>query len=323
MTPQAFPVDTAKNSSFSRIQPGLQLAVDSTSLGEFKTCPRRYYYRIIRGLQPLTISHHLTFGLLYHGALERYDHRRSALASHDDALDFAVEWVLKETWDSTLQRPAGWGDSNKNRMTLLRTIVDYLDKFGEADPMTTVQLANGKPAVELSFSFFSGLKSELTGEPFTFCGHLDRLASLNGIPYVQDRKTTSHTISPGWFAQFSPHNQFSLYSLAAQVVWSVPVRGVILDGAQVAVGFSRFERALIGRDQSQLEEWHRDAGYQLRAMELCAKEEYWPMNDQSCDKYGGCPFRSICSKPPASREQWLQSEFRVQVWDPLERRGDI
>ena len=201
--------DLAKNSSFSRTLPALQLSIDSTSLGEFKTCPRRYFYRIICGWQPATLSFHLTFGLLYHGALERYDHKRASGASHDDALDFAIDWTLRETWDKELKR--GWisGDSNKTRLTLIRTIIDYCDRFGPADNMETLILANGKPAVELSFSFAPGFDPAPTGERYTLCGHLDRIVTMHGEQYVQDRKTTAHTLAPSYFAQFSPHNQFT------------------------------------------------------------------------------------------------------------------
>ena len=61
------------NSSFSTRLPGFQLAIDSTSLGEFKLCPRRYYYSILRGLGPRGGSVHLTFGIWMHTAREKYE----------------------------------------------------------------------------------------------------------------------------------------------------------------------------------------------------------------------------------------------------------
>lgn len=323
MSEQQQPRPQPLNTSFSLQLPVLQLAVDSTSLEAFKRCPRYYQYSIIQGWEPRATSFHLIFGLLYHGALERYDHKRSEGQSHEEALEFAVAWVLRSTWNKELSRPWVSGDSNKNRLTLLRTVIDYADRFGENDVLKTIQLANGKPAVELSFSFYSGYTSKLTGEPFLFCGHLDRLAEMHGSVYVSDRKTTAHTISSQWFQQFTPHNQFSLYTLAGQVVWSQPVKGLVVDGAQIAVGFSRFERALITRDDSQLREWHADALLQFELMEKYAQLGYWPQNDSACGNYGGCKFRQICSKTPGSREQWLKAEFNKRVWDPLQRRGDI
>lgn len=314
---------TAENKSFSQILPGLQTAVDSTSLSNFKLCPRFYLYTNIIGYQPRATSFHLIFGLLYHGALERYDHKRSEGQGHEEALDFCIDWALRNTWNKELNRPWVSGDSNKNRLTLIRTIIDYLDKFGENDSLKTIQLANGKPAVELSFSFHSGMTSRATNEPFLFCGHLDRLAKFNDEVYVSDRKTTGHTISQQWFAQFTPHNQFSMYTLAGQIVWHEPIKGLIVDGAQIAVNFTRFARGVVTRDQEQLKEWHRDSIMQLELMEKYAEIGYWPQNDSSCDKYGGCRFREICGKSPQNRQRWLKADFGKRVWDPLTRRGDI
>ncbi|HUP79529.1 MAG TPA: PD-(D/E)XK nuclease family protein, partial [Pirellula sp.] len=228
------------NSSFSTITPNLQLAWDSTSLSAFKTCPRLYYYSIVLGYEPKQRSYHLTFGLIYHSALETYDHERSRGVDHDGATWAAVWHTLKETWDTKLQRPWNSGDSYKNRFTLVRTIVWYLDHFAD-DPITTVQLSNGKPAVELSFRYkFPHTFSN--GETVVACGHLDRLGELGGSTWVVDRKTTKHELNERFFDQFTPDTQMTWYTLAGKVIGSVPVQGVILDGAQVLVNSSRFQR---------------------------------------------------------------------------------
>ena len=121
---------TPKNTSFSLSIPNLQFAWDSTSLGTLKECPRKYYYSIVLGKQPRNISVHLTFGLLMHGGVERYHHGKARGEPHNDALDSALIWVLAETWNKELSRPWASGDSYKNRYTLLRTLVWYLDKYG-------------------------------------------------------------------------------------------------------------------------------------------------------------------------------------------------
>lgn len=314
---------TQENTSFSKQFAGLQLAVDSTSLGEFKTCPRKYFYSIVLGLQPKETSVHLTFGLLMHGSVERYHHSRAQGLGHEDAVLGAVHWMLKETWNKVLARPSLQGDTYKNRLTLLRTLVWYFDQYGAEDSLETIVLANGKPAVELSFSFDSGYRSQLTGELVLFCGYFDRLASLNGEIYIPDLKTTKSELSPYFWAQFNPNNQFGMYTLAGNVVYQQKVAGLIVDGAQVLVNSSRFARHLIVMGPERIAEWHRDAIWNVRLMEGCAEQAYWPMNDKSCSMYGGCPFQSICSRSPNSREPWLEAEFKKRTWDPLQRRGDI
>jgi len=219
-----------------------------------------------------------------------------------------------------LGRPWLSDDPNKNRATLLRTVVWYLEQFGQNDPFETVILASGKPAVELSFRLELSYSSHLTGEAFQLCGHLDRVVKFQEHVYIVDAKTTKHTLDDRYFAQFSPDNQFSTYAFGGKIVYSVPIQGLIVDAAQVAVGFTRFERRPIARHQSQLDEWHRDLGFWLTTAQLHAKAQYWPQNDKSCFL---CHFKGICGRPPAGREAWLSKEFVRRTWDPLVARGDI
>ena len=310
------------NSSFSTINTNLQLAWDSTSLGALKECPRKYQLSIIEGWVPRRESVHLTFGLHYHAALERYDHARAEGASHDEATIKALRYALEVTWNRELSRPWLSDDPNKNRWTLVRTIAWYLDQF-ESDPLKTVVLKNGKPAVELSFRLELDYKSKLTDEKFILCGHLDRVVEFNEQIYVADRKTSKNTIGTDFFDKYSPDNQFSVYTLAMQIIYSLPTAGLIVDAAQVAVTFSRFQRGFVPRHQAQLDEWYRDLGFWLTAAQLHAQAGYWPLNDKSCNNWGGCPYRGICSKAPSVREEWLKADFHKRTWDPLQVRGDI
>ena len=308
------------NSSFSSKLPRLQLGIDSTSLGEFKTCPRKYQLSIVLGYQPKAESVHLVFGILLHQAREQYDQLRMQAFSHDEALDKVFDTALRATWNPKLNRPWISDHKLKNRLTLLRTIVWYLDALANNDPIETVKLPNGKAAVELSFRFASGYQSKLTGEDFILCGHLDRLGKFNDQYYIPDIKTTGSTISQNFFDGFTPDNQFSLYTLASKTVFHFPVKGMIVDAVQVAGGFSRFQRQVIPRSDSQVDEWYGELKYWFGQLELCAETNIWPMNDKSCGQYGGCKFRGICSKPPAARQLWLDKDFERRVWDPLVSR---
>lgn len=321
---------TESNSSFSKRLPGLQLGIDSTSLGTFKECPRKYYYSIVLGLQPRETSVHLTFGLALHRAREVYEHTRTNGADHEESLRIVIRDLLISTWDKDLGRPKVLDHKTKHRLGLVRSVVWYLDRFGKDDPIETVIKADGKPAVELSFRFDSGFASRATGEPIVFCGHLDRLGLLNGVAVVPDIKTTSYALDSRFFNSFTPGNQFSMYALAAKVVFAFPVEKIIVDGVRILADSTEFMRAPVERPTAVLEEWHEAQGKWLRMMEVCAveggedlREAAWPQNDKSCTMYGGCPFQGVCGKSPAARPKWLKSEFRKRVWDPLQVRGEI
>ena len=295
-----------------------QFAWDSTSLGWLKECPRKYQYSMIEGWRVKQPSIHLHFGLLYHAALERYDRLRTAGLSHDASLHDVVRGAMCESWPwdfEPLER------DTKNRFTLIRSIIWYLEEFAN-DPCETVILANGKPAVELSFKMELnyGPSGELGGQPYVLCGHLDRVVTLNGGTYVMDRKTTASALGAYYFDQYGPDNQMSLYGLAAKVVYSTPIRGVIIDAAQVAVGFTRYARGFTYRSDAQLVEWLADTRRWLGLEAQYATDGYWPMNDKSCHHYGGCPFRRVCSKSPEVRQMFLESDFKREPWNPLEVR---
>lgn len=311
------------NSSFSTKLPTLQLAIDSTSLGEFKTCPRRYYYAIIEGWTPRLESVHLTWGLHIHSAIEHYYKLKYSGVEHEEALLQVVHQSLKDTWDATLNRPWTSDHPTKNRLTLIRSIVWYLDRFRE-DPIETMKWDSGKPMVEVSFRFDSCYSSPSTGEQFILCGHLDRIGLFHDQPWIVDFKSTEQTINQSWFNKFTPHNQFSIYTLAGHVIAKQPVYGVIVDGCQTTVNFSRFERQIVPRSQFQQDEWYRDLFYWVQEMDSCAAENDWPQNDKSCDLYGGCPFRIVCSATSnEARQSLLEGKFKRRVWDPLQVRGDI
>jgi hypothetical protein len=287
---------------------GVQFAWDSTSLGYLKDCPRKYQLSMIEGWRPKGASIDLTFGLLYHQALELYD--RLATAGCEDAIHQVVHSAMTASY--------GWRSDHtaKNRENLIRSIVWYFDEFA-SDPLQTIQLANGKPAVELSFRWELGFGPHNETQPYILAGHIDRLVDLHGQTFVTDRKTTGTTISPQYFSRFDIDNQMSLYILSSQVIWHVKISGVIIDAAQIAVGFTRFARGLTFRTPAQLQEWLGDLHYWLGQAEAFAKSGYWPMNDKHCFL---CPFKSVCSKDPAARQQWLESDFEQAHWNPLEVR---
>jgi len=296
----------------------VQFAWDSTSLGWLKECPRKYFYSMIEGWRTKADSVHLDFGLHYHHGLELYDRLRAEGQPHEEAVAAMVGEAMKWTWAES----APWSPDHpsKNRETLIRSLIWYTEHFKD-DSAKTVILANGKPAVELSFKLEldRGPMDTARGGavPYVLCGHMDRVVEyLNGT-YVTDRKTSSSTITSNYFDQYNPDNQMSLYTLAGRVIYNLPIRGIIIDAAQIAVGFTRFSRGPTYRTESQLEEWLEDSYHWFSIAEGFARNGYWPMNDKSCHKYGGCPFRKICSKSPEVRATFLATDFYKYEWNPL------
>lgn len=299
----------------------IQHAWDSTSLGWLKECPRKYQYHMLEGFIGQGESIHLEYGILYHGALEQFDILRTGGADHDKALETVIRTVLELTWrDGRPWRAAkdlSTDDktSLKCRENLIRTIVWYADKFRDDPAKTMLHSVSGRPMVELHFQFEIGFDYGHT--PYSLCGYLDRVVTFQDQPFVMDRKSTTSTLGSYYFDQYEPDNQMSAYTIASQIAFHTPVKGVIIDAAQIAVGFSRFVRHFIFKTPGQIDEWLADLKIWLRQAETYAEANYWPQNDKSCHKYGGCVFRSICSKSPSVRDRFLESSFDRREWNPL------
>ena len=322
-------VDTVheRNSSFTQDIPGFQIAWDSTSLGSLKTCPRLYYYEIIRGLQPKAKPLPLIYGIHYHAALECFDKLLAQGTGHEDAVRGAVRYCLRlegnlyegdinEDEYRYLERDTG--DTTRNRENLTRSIIWYLEQFRN-DPAKTIILKNGKPAVELTFKMEIPIFAP-NGDNMLLCGHMDRVVKFAGNTYVMDHKTTGSQVNEKYWKQYSPNNQVSLYTLASTVVLGETAKGVIISTCQLLVNSCRFARQQIHRTAAQTHEWLDEVQRWIGMAQVYAEQNYWPMNEASCYNFGGCDFRGVCGIDPSMRERVLQSDFRERVWDPLKSR---
>lgn len=295
----------------------IQYAWSSTGLDLIKTCPRLYQYTFIDGWASRDESIHLRFGIEYHTALQDYANSRANGVRHEDAIHDTIRALHSRVFDWVVDRETRAG-KYKNRETLAQLVIDYLDHFGAADPAETVILDDGKPAVELSFRFeldwgpthVNEFGEVAPGQPYLLCGHLDAIVNLNGDAYVLDHKTSVSTISGYWFNQWTPSNQMTLYSLAGKLLLHSPVKGVIIDAAQVLLEKPHaFARGFAYRTEDQLTEWLDDLRYFFRQAEDFAVANYWPQNDTACNKFGGCKFREVCSKSPSVRDVYLRANF--------------
>lgn len=300
----------------------LQFAWDQTSVGLLMECPFKYKLSILEGWRKKNSSFHLLFGGWYATAIETYYKlRHNEQADHDDALDAVVADALASTWMRDKDDPADpgfpWqppeGETKKTRENLIRTIIWYFEAYKDDD--FEVLIVDGKPAVELLFTFESGLSCDKG--PFLFTGHLDSLRSFDDTTYVMDQKTTGGAIGSYYFAQFDLDNQMSQYTFAGNVCFNIPVKGVVIDAAQIMVGFTAFGRGITTRSASQLQEWHANVGAWLKLAEQFEASGHYPMNLKSCNNYAGCQFKGVCSKSPDVREHFLKTDFERQFWNPL------
>lgn len=313
-------------SPFSANIPHFLTHWNSTALGLYKECEYKFFMMAIEGWVPRSKGIHLMFGGLYAAGLEHYAHYRAQGQSHDTASVNMVRWVLgasgtrTESGEFEPWSPGDHPDANlKNRYTLTRSLIwNVEDRL--SSPFQTYIMADGRPAVELTFNFAA---FEIGGESVHLCGHLDEVVTERDDLWVRDDKTTKGPLGARYFQQFSPNNQMSLYSIAGKVILGDPVRGVLVKAAQIGVGFTRYQTQQVPRPKAVLDAWMKDTEYRINSARLNALSGVWPQNDKSCGNYGGCPFQQVCSVSPSHRRAWLEADFIRHPFNPLEQRGEF
>lgn len=342
---------------FSETIPGLQHAWDSVTLGLLKTCAYKYYLTAIEGFSHAETPPALKFGICFHAAMEVYDKARAEGLDHFASQKEAVKYCILNTFEKKkiefkncpacgnqqeaklsfcrdcgnqmdavpvsfeVEKTIPWttDDKTRNWLTLLRAVVWYSEEFKD-DPLKTMIMENGKPAVELSYRWGTGVYTPDQIE-YTLCGHLDRVVEFSPETYyIADKKTTKQTLYQDWFNKFKMDNQMTGYTLSGKIILHKPIQGVVIDAIQLGVNFARFRRGITNRTDDQLDEWLENTQFYFRLAEVYAENRYWPMNEMACDHYGGCHFREFCSKTPTIRRRMMESEFTRKQWNPLETR---
>lgn len=295
---------------------GVQFAFDSTTLKLIESCHYKYKLRILDRWVPDRKSVHLLFGGWFAKALEHYYKYVALGRTSHEALHEVIRETLIATWVKNEDGTEGpWqSDHNlKTRENLIRSIIWYVDQFAN-ESITVVKQSDGTPAVEYTFAL-------PVDNGVVFAGHIDRLVDYSGDIYVMDQKTTTSTLTPRYFDQFTPDTQVSMYSFAGKVIYNTPVKGMIIDAAQIAVGFTRFERGFAHRSSAQLDEWYDDTMRHIESIQRATRDNHFRKSTTSCNLYGGCEFRGVCSRSPEVRTQFLKADFtQGEQWNPLEAR---
>ena len=140
-------------------------------------------------------------------------------------------------------------------------------------------------------------------------GKIDLLTDSRAGRIVVDTKTASRRVE-----QSKLSNQFLFYS------WSTGVETMVVDriGFQKSLSVSeRFQRIPLSYPKSMKDEWREWAIYWGKMAAFHVKEGIFPPNFTSCDKFGGCIYRSVCETDPQNREWKASTLFRVgEQWTP-------
>lgn len=310
---------------------------DNTTLSTFQTCPKKFQYRILKGLVPRTHARSLDFGAAIHLGLESwYTNQRTP----EDAMRAklkAVQEKIIALGDYQIIMP----DVETMQPALLRVELAIAEAMTVLPPLADHALDDTRD-VGLLAAMLRGYAIKYKYEPFAVV-HVEKnfiFLLPDGSPYsgimdlvieakdgIQpfEHKTTRALYNFG--DQFTPNQQVSGYIKGCKV--SVPnasnhatINALLVnrrkDRAVKSEDFQRFP--YIARSDESLEEFERTAVLTIEEMHESLEKQSFRMNTTACHHYSGCPYRQICGASPGPERETIAAAFYDQkFWDPLHR----
>lgn len=81
-----------------------------------------------------------------------------------------------------------------------------------------------------------------------------------------------------------------------------------------------FTREIVDLDPWDFEEWELDFKRKCFELKMYEEDNYWPKRTRACSGWGGCAYAPLCIAPPSQREMFMEANYRIQEWSPLEER---
>lgn len=298
------------NAIFAKFEAdGSQTVYDPSSIAAAMACRQSYKYNVRDKLTRIKTDPRMamprSWGTFWHAGIEKYETLIFEGASPEDAIQEGMIVAAREYKAMPLRNEPS-DESARNLDTLMRALVWYYLKYKD-DKLKTLMLPNGKPALETRFEV------PLPGTKWRISGRIDRVVVDDmGYIYPMDHKTTIKTIDEErpdeFFQMYNPNVQFPTYYWGLRSFLGTNVRGVIVNACQTAVRFTRYGRYLIQYTETQLDEYMAEF---IKLFEQLDRGDFG-RNPSSCDMYGGCQYRPLCSVPPEVRATIIDEQYLVR-----------
>ena len=294
-------------------RPYFPVAIDSTMIGTFRSCPQKLFRMYMEHWKPAEDSVHLHAGGAFAEGIEAarrafYEQSRSS----DDAIGIGLGALIARYGD--FECPP---ESAKSLERTAGALEFYFENYPLGkDGAIPLQFPDGRTGVEFSFAQPLPIDHPVTGDPILYTGRADLLAEAWGGVYVFDEKTTS-SLGASWVRQWELRSQFTGYCWAAERFGFEP-SGVCVRGVSILKTKYETQQVLTYRSDYEVGRWLDQVCRDIRRMIACWEEGYWDWNlDHACTEYGGCALRDVCKS--SDPEAWLKTYFVPRVWNPLLR----
>lgn len=296
-----------------KLRPPFPSVVDSSLLGQFRSCPQKAFRMYFEHWKPGEQSVHLVAGKAFAAGLEV---AREWFYVKGADPETAIAWGLQALWleYGTFQEPE---DSPKGPMRMAGALEYYFSQYPlGADGAKPHIFPGAKHGIEFSFLEPLSVRHPETGDPLLFAGRADMVADAFGGLFLYDEKTASQ-LGNQWLRQWDHRSQFTSYCWGLRGSGFSPT-GIVVRGVSILKHDYGTAQVLTYRADWEVERWLFQANRDFTRMIEMWKSGYWDYNlDHACTEYGGCALTRVCKSPDP--EKWLSIYFHKRKWDPVTR----
>lgn len=275
------------------------MSFDNTMLSYFKTCPRKFYFRMVLNLElpadNFDTDYKAQFGVAWHLAMDEW-FTNGSVEKMESA--FITHWLPFDGQDPKGQRTL---------LTGLELMRMYRARYPQSEEPFKVRHC------EIGFSAPLG--------KYMYNGRMDKVlewlyAGYEGL-VVMDHKTST---AKG-FLNPKPNSALTGYIWGVMATVNEPVVGAYLDEVycyKQLVPSKCFIRELTVRSEREMEEWELDTLTWMDAVNTCNDNKVWPINSDNCRKFGrDCEYILLCNAGSQDeRDALIGTMYKENEWKP-------
>ncbi len=309
----------------------------------FKNCRRKYQYRYVYKLVPISGNKNLNLGSAVHKGLEVY----YSGGSDDDVL-LAADEILRPS------NTNGWGQSDYDNLliqqaTAFGMLRGYIKYFNDRELYEEI-----KPEQEFCVPL-NNPETTAASKSFMHAGKIDGLFKKEGQWWLREFKTASQ-VGKDYLERLKLDTQITSYIDAIQEDLGIQIVGVIytilkkpsikqtqkesvqdycdrliLDYQNEAVdpktGKPRiefyFHQEEIHRNQNDLLEWRFDRWDTAKDILETQRTQRYYRNTSLCSQYGSCEYLPLCAQGQAAMHLYEVKEIHEELSEAIKEKTNV
>lgn len=292
---------------FKRVEP---IEVNSSRLGDFKTCPELYRLKHVLGYKPKKNEIYLTWGGTVHKFFESLEILWAQKKYSNEAIVGLATIEAMKFWGDTKDPPVEdrkFGFMTKARLADLLLFASKRWIQEKADNTIAVLAAEKSFSIQLPNGMY------VSGTP-------DQMIKWSGRILGRDLKTT--TVEWKYYKRrLFPNDQFARYTYSESKLSNIEVSGQMIDVYYMTRDKGpTFNREIVTYTPEKLERWLKDQDYWKQALDYAREHDNYPQNEAACTR---CPFHEVCaSSSQAAKDYTLKMKYVYAPWDNI-REGTV